>query len=556
MIAHAELADPAVSLRLYAHVIGQEEGQDILYDPYAITYDMQATIVSYVSDPPYTEDGYARWLNVLKGRQGGASTTGALSFYPKVAYGEGVNAVIIADNQKRADALFERVMYAHKKWDESVRVEQRSTHEVRQFTTENNSVMNVLSGHGGAVGIGRSVDYFMGSEIPYWSDAATQFSLIYPAMQNRRHALMMLESTPAPLDEPSAQWWLDKCADAAKGVGRNLYAFFPFWDCKLNVRAWPKSRSMDTEETRLMERYGPHGLTLENLAFRRFTMDNDPEIRRNPDLFGVYFPFDDLTCWVTSGAGVIPYRIVHKHTLDTADENTDGYTEFHPPDPNAVYVIGVDPTGYGVRDHAAFQILEVWDDALIQVASYGSVTDPETFANILFEKGMRYNCAKIVVERNGVGTATLALLIAMKYKNIHYDDAWKPGMHKSNEEAWVSCLVDALLDKLKLYGKDTVRQIIGYRSDRLTERSIKSELLGSKGGKARRSRHHWDKVSALMVACVAAKTMPGRHRSRPIPQNVVLYKDMTWNQIQEYERRAAALASGRSSRPRYVRRRR
>lgn len=556
MISREDLADPAISLRLYAHVVSQETGQDVLYDPFAITHDMQATIVSYVSSPPYTEDGYAKWLDVLKGRQGGASTSAALAIYPKVAYGKGVSAVVIADNRDRADTLFERVMYAHKNWDETVRAKQQNTNEVRQFTTEDGSSMRVLSGHGEAVGIGRSVDYFLGSEMPYWRDASTQFSLITPSMRNRRHALRLLESTPAPLDEPSAQWWMDECRESSKGLSRNLYAFFPFWDCKLNTRAWPKSRAPDNDEIRLLERYGPLGLTLDNLAFRRESFELDPEIRKNPDLFGVYYPFDDLTCWISSGLGVIPYRVIHKHTRDAQPEAANGYTEFQPPDPSAVYVIGVDPTGYGVRDHAAFQILEVWDDALIQVASFGDVTDPETFANLLFEKGMRYNRAKIAVERNGVGAATIALLVAMKYPNMHYDSAFKPGMHKSNEEAWVSTLVDALLDKLKLYGKDTVSQIISYRSDRLTERTVKSELIGSRGGKARRARHHWDKVSALMVACVAAKTMPRRIREKPIPQNVVLYKDMTWNQIQEYERRCAAMQSSGNGRSRYVRRRR
>lgn len=547
------LSNPAVSLRLYGKVVDQETSEVVTYDPTRIARNLQQTIVSYLSDPPLTADSHMRWLTCLGYRQAGKSTCAATSVYPLVAYNEGWDAVLIADKKDRAQYLFDRVMFLHNHWSPEVRTKQISTNETRSLTLENGSKYRVLSGESDAVGIGQSVDVFIGSELPYWANASRQFSLIYPAMINRKRSRMLLESTPAPLSEPSAQWWMDKCRDAQMGRGRDLFAFFPFWDGFLNRRAWPVGQPLSHEEIRLMELYGPQGLAHENLAFRRHVMDSDPEIRRNPDLFGVYYPFDPITCWISSGAGMIPASAVERFRLLMPE--SDGLTIFKEPSAGAQYLIGVDPSGWG-RDHAAFQVLEVWDDSWEQVASFGANVDPNDFAEILEQTGVKYNMARIGVERNGVGAAPIVLLRQSKYPNLHYDQAYKPGVHKSNHDEWVTLLVDALLDKLLLHGDDTVAQIRGYRGDKTVERTIRSELLSTNAGR-RRARHHWDKASALMVACAIAPYMPVRYRPKPKPDNVVMFRDMTWNQLKDYEKvcKAAKATPGGRRRAHYTSRR-
>jgi hypothetical protein len=103
---------------------------------------------------------------------------------------------------------------------------------------------------------------------------------------------------------PSTEWWRDQCRDAKLGMGRWVYAFFPFWDGKLNRRPWPKNSKLTAEEVGLLDRYGHLGLKKENLAFRRLMMETDAEIRRNPDLFKVYYPFDDVSCWIATAGSV------------------------------------------------------------------------------------------------------------------------------------------------------------------------------------------------------------------------------------------------------------
>lgn len=552
------LAKPAISLPRYGKIVDLQTSQIEVFDSTRLTYKCQDTIVGYMSDPPLTDTGETVWVCVLKGRQTGGSTTGALCLYPPVAYQPGVNAGIIADRKKRADYLFDRINLCDKYWPDDIRTPRENTNETRALTTEDGSKLIVMSAESEAVGIGLSLDYLMGSELPFWTDAGTQLSMIQPAMMNRLQSRLMLESTPAPLSEPSGQWWMDHWADAVRAKGRFRGAFFPFWDSKANVRPWPKGSAVTVEELRLLERFGKTdqwghpGLTLENLAFRRWVMDSDAKIRRNPDLFGVFYPFDDVSCWIAQGLGVVPVYALDRHLQHDLHPEEEDYTEFRPPNPDAVYVIGVDPSGYG-RDHAAFQVIEVWDDEWVQVASYGAVTDPNIFAQKLFDTGIRYNKAKICIERNGPGVAQTALLRHMKYPNLHYDGWGKPGVHKSNQEEWLSLLVDALLDKLTLLGRDTVMQTKGYRHDRMNERTMKAEILRP-GNAGRRARHHWDKVSALMVACAVAPSAPRRYKRVEKPGNVLLFQEMTWDQHVEYIKKVESLKLPAKRRIHYRRR--
>lgn len=563
------LGDPAISIPMMGKVFDQSTGDSVLLDPTAITHTLQNTILSYVSNPPRDEFGMARWLTVLKPRQAGASTTAALAFYPRAAYVGGWNHITIADNRERADGLHERIMYCHAEWPEELRSPQKMVTESRNLSFENFSKMRVLSGHSEAVGIGRSVSSMLASEVAFWANAGQQFSMILPSMQNRKNALMLLECTPATLDAPSAEWWRDKCDDASAGRGRDLYCFVPFWDGKLNARPWRKGDRMDNEEIRLMDKYGPAGLELDNLAFRRFVMDSDPQIRRNHELFSVFFPFDDITCWIASGSSAIPPHVMARHALSHSKERKvkfvldDGqvveYEQMEPPRADALYVIGVDPAGYGARDHCAFQVLELWNDEWRQVASFGDVMDPSTFEKMLFKVGILYNQAMIAVERNGVGIACVELLKRDGYPRIYFDHKFKGGIHKASHDAFMAVLLDKLLDKLVILGSVTYKHLCSYKSDKAIERSMTAEIMkpDPDGGK-RRPRHHWDRVSALMIACIAAETAGIRFRRQEVDRtNVVLFQDMTFSQIEAYKAQIEATSGEKKeNRARYTRKKR
>ena len=539
--ALAALGDPAISLRAYASIIDQKTGREHTYDPFAITKRLQETVVSYYSEPPETPFGQTKWLTVLGYRQGGKSLTAELCGYVRSAYTPGHDHVCIADNRDQAEYLHRRIHLTHSRWPEPVRAPTVPNREVRQLTFQHGGKMRVLSGESGAVGIGQSPDSFHGSELPYWRNAGHQFSMIYPSMINRDRSLVLLESTPSPMSEPSAEWWRDQCRDAKMGLGRWVYAFFPFWDGQLNKRQWPKGLALENEEIDLLNRYGPKGLTKENLAFRRLMLETDAEIRRNPDLFKVYYPFDDVSCWISSVGSVFHADLLRKHQNSVLVPWKAPYMEYEEPEAGATYVIGVDPAGYAARDHASFQVLKVYDGEWTQVAAFGDTTDPVVFARKIFEVGSKYNNAMVVVESNGVGVATLALLEDAGYPNLYYEKAYKPGVAATAKSISImlSYLQDALRDELILRDEDTVDQLGSYREDKQTERSAASEILHSGKPGKRRDRHHWDKISALQLACLGARYAPRRYKPTGPPkglENVLLFKDMTYNQVEKYRK--------------------
>lgn len=536
-----QLRRPAWSLPRFGRVMDQKTDEAVAYNPHAITHDMQPTILAYMDEPPRNSLGQTLWLALLGYRQGGKSTAGEVAAYPLAAFTPGWDHVCIADRKFRADYLHRRVHFNHQHWPEAIRPPTRNTHEVRQLSFDERfgGVMRTLSMEMGAVGLGQSPNSFHFSEVPFCRDATTQWSMTYPSMINKDNVRVLFESTPAPADQPSVDFWKDICYDAKAGVGRWIYAFFPFWDGKLNQRPWPKDWVPDLEELKLYDRYHGAGLQWEHLAFRRLTIETDREIRRNPALFNVFYPFDDVSCWAGGVSGVISGHVLDRHRNDIMVPWKGPYMEYEAPEPDAIYVVGVDPTGFGARDHASFQVLKVYEGEWKQVACFADhIGDPVRFTELVVQAAQRYNRAQVVVEANGVGAATLALLERSGYSNVYYEDFGKPGKTTTSKSLpeMLGYLVDALLDDIVIRDLDTLDQLQSYRNDKLVEDSERTEVLRQETGRGKRERHHWDKVSALMMAVVGAREMPRRYKPKPAdekPANVLLFKDMTWEQQQQ-----------------------
>ena len=530
---------PGALLRAYGQIQDQATGMPVAYDPFRITNNLQSTILSYYGKPPKTEHGQTKWLVLLGYRQGGKSLTSELVAYAKTAYTQGLDHVCIADTRERAEYLHKRVHYTHSRWPDALRTKTAATREVRQlsFDEKVGGKMRVMSGESGSVGIGQSPDSFHGSELPFWSDPEGQFSLIYPSMINRDRSLMLLESTPLH----AGDWWHDQCMDAKRGSGRWVYAFFPFWDGKLNVRPWHKGERMTNEEVSLMHRYGDLGLTRENLAFRRFVMNTDVQIRRDPELFRVFYPFDDVSCWITTARAIFRESMLEKHRKRKMEKWSPPYLEYESPEPGAMYVVGVDPAGHAARDHAAFQVLKVYEGEWTQVACFADHSDPIDFTRKMLEVAERFNRALVVIESNGVGAATIALSKQAEYGNLYYEKPYKAGLTSTGKklEEMVGWLQDALMEELIINDDDTFSQLCSYRHDKRTETTVVSEMLKGQIGAKRRSRHHWDKISALQMAIVGARRLPSRSKSTEAPadSNVVMFKDLTWDQLQAYRKK-------------------
>ena len=530
------LRSPAHALPAFGEVHDQKTGRFRKYDPTGITHRLQLELLDYYSNPPRLDTGETVFLTLLGYRQGGKSTSAEFAAYCKAAYNPGWDHVCIADNRDRADYLHKRVHHLHQRWPKQLRSRTLPTRESRQLTFDQlqGGKMRVLSAESGAVGVGQSPDSFHASECHLWSDFHGSMFLINPSLINRQNALVVFEATPW---ERNCAWH-DHYMMASQGSGRHKAIFLPFWDGKLNARPVPNGFQPTNEEIDLLNRYSHLGLQQENLVFRRFIMDTDPEIRRNPEMFGVMYPFDDISCWIASTNAAIPEHALEKHLNSELTEWSGPYKEYEAPEPNAIYAIGVDPTGYAARDHAAFQVLKCWRGEWTQVACFADHVDPLAFTGHLLRAANRYNQALIAVESNGVGQAVLSLLVERGYTNLYYEAKFKPGFtstSKSLDEA-TGWLVDSLLDDLVLNDKDTVQQLQTYKNDKRVEESASSEILRGAASGKRRDRHHWDKVSALILAIVGARYVPKRTKPGQTPEmeNVLFFTKMGYDQREKY----------------------
>jgi len=530
------LRSPAHALAAFGEVHDQKTGRFVKYDPLAITDTLQLSILDYMSNPPRLPTGETKFFTLLGYRQGGKSLTSEYAAYCKAAYIPGWDHVCVADNRDRADYLHKRVHHLHQRWPKQLRSKTLATRESRQLTFDSTQggKMRVLSAEAGAVGVGQSPDSFHASECHLWSDFDGSMFLINPSLINRQNALVIFEATPW---ERNCAWH-EHYVMARGGSGRHEAHFFPFWDGKLNRRPVPSDFQPTNEEVGFLNQYGSQGLRAENLIFRRFIMDTDPEIRRNPEMFGVMYPFDDLSCWISSTNAAIPQHALEKHLKAPLQHWRGPYMEYEPPQPGAIYAIGVDPAGYAARDHASFQILKCWRGEWTQVACFADHVDPLKFTSELIRAGNRYNRALVAVESNGVGQAVLSLLQERGYPNVYCEGRLKPGFtstSKSLDEA-TGWLVDSLLDTLVFNDHDTVQQLQTYKNDKRVEESASAEILRGASSSRRRDRHHWDKVSALLLAIVAARYLPRRDKpGAPVAEsNVVMFTGMSHDDQEKY----------------------
>jgi hypothetical protein len=519
-------------------VMDQATGKVVPYDPYRVSHTLQSSILSYYEDPPRRDTGETKWLTVVAPRQIGKSLCAELSAYFLTSMYGGLDHLCLADNQFRADYLHRRIQLAHNALPPGLRPKTLAHNESRKLSFANGSMMRAASAKQKAVAVGQSPDSLHASELGFWDDPSNQMSLLLPAMINRRESRAVFECTPVTSSEPGFEWWRDHCLAASRGKGRSLYCFVPYWDSKLNARPWPKSQQPSSEELVMLNKYSEQGLTLDNLMFRRLMMDSDPEIRRNPSLFDVFYPSNDVECWLQIGTSIITseHLSAREHRLDAP--NGRDYQEFESYDPEGVYLMGVDPSGYG-QDHSSFVVFRLWADEWLQVAEFSSGdVAPLEFYREMLKTAEKYD-AYVAVERNGVGIGALTFLQERGYRKVMVGKDAKPGFVKTSEELHVNAVIDALLDTLTLRSATLYKQLASYRNDRAQSRG------------SRRSRHHWDLVSALSLVCLMAPQLPMRYR-RAAPNVVPISSAMSLRQKEEW----LAQVSKDSKKPSRRRRRR
>ncbi len=353
---------------------------------------------------------------VLKARQLGITTWIAARFFIATILRPGTVSVLVAQDDRAAQAIFRIVQRFLANLPEPLRAALRTARaNVRQLVfAELDSEYRIESAADVEAGRGLTIHHLHCSEVASWP-------------RDPRDTLASLRAAVAPAGEIVLE-------STAKGAGGCFYDewrrapetgyvqhFFPWWIEPAYVLATTSALELENEERELKEHAG---LSDAQLAFRR-------DVRAQ---FGALAPqefAEDATeCFLASAecvfdlAAVSAAQACAPAPLESRDNGR--LLIWFPPRENATYIMGVDSSGGGASgDYAVAQVI---DRDGTQCAELRAHLPAQELATAVARLAREYNGAHVAVERNNHGHAVIAHLHSGElYQNLFEDKDKKPG---------------------------------------------------------------------------------------------------------------------------------
>lgn len=199
---------------------------------------------------------------ILKGRQQGCSTYVEGRFYWKVTHRRGVRAFILTHLEEASRNIYQIARRFHDNCPLLARP--RTSHDSTREMVFDLLDSGYMVGTARSSGVGRShtLQYFHGSEVAYWPQAAEHFAGVLQAVPDMAGTEIVLESTSAG----ASGFYYDLCRAAMAGENGFCFIFVPwFWQDEYR-KDLPPDFSLTTDEAAIMEL---HGLDLRQMCWRR-----------------------------------------------------------------------------------------------------------------------------------------------------------------------------------------------------------------------------------------------------------------------------------------------
>tara|TARA_R110002072_G_scaffold149868_4_gene297870 strand:+ start:197 stop:2101 length:1905 start_codon:yes stop_codon:yes gene_type:complete len=433
-----------------------------------------------------------RWVLVNKFRQAKITTISVMLLLRDCMYLSGVKGLLIAERQDTAEDIFERILFAYHRLPDDVRVPLAAGRKAgsTQMHFCHGGGIKVLTAGGRSPAIGRSIDRLIITEFgeAQWQRKAA--INIFPTVNKRPNARIILESTPGRGGSHHEQMW----HSALEGKSRFHPLFLKWWQdesCQIET----KGGFTPTEEERdYLSRH--EGLSANGLAFRRSALNT--EFVGDERLFSSKYPSDPYDGWLGAYAPIMPLEILKPMLAGAVTDpplNRFSCREIEPPAPDGRYIVTADPAGFGgTGDQSA---LTVWDAInRREVGFWEDREDPTRFAARLMNVQRRYNNALLVVESNAM--ACIAVLKDKRCRNLLWTSRNHPGWYateKRIQEAEAR-LVQLLRDEeITIRSRGTLHQLMNYDGSR------KKRVKGLDG-----ITHHFDRArTAIMAADVLSR---------------------------------------------------
>jgi len=427
-----------------------------------------------------------RWLLVDKFRQAKITTISVMLLLRDCQYLAGVKGLLIAERQDTAEDIFERILFAYRRLPKAVQMPLAPGRKAgsTQMHFCHGGGIKVLTAGGRSPAIGRSIDRLVITEFgeAQWQRKAA--INIFPTVNKRPNARIILESTPGRAGSHHEQMW----HSALEGRSRFHPLFLKWWkdeSCGIDIGGDFK---LTEEEREYRTRHTD--MTLNNMAFRRSALNT--EFVGDERLFSSKYPSDPYDGWLGAYAPIMPIDVLKPmlaHAIADPSMGRYGAREIEPPRTGAKYIITADPAGFGgTGDKSA---LTIWDAVQRkEVAFWEDREDPTRFASRLMNLQTRYNNALLVVESNAM--ACIAVLKDSSCRNLLWTDRRHPGWYateKRIQEAEAR-LVKLLRDEdLTVRSRGTLHQLVNYDGSR------KKRVRGLDG-----IMHHFDRARTVIMA--------------------------------------------------------
>lgn len=415
------LANPVYWMQTFCTIVNKE-GQKVKFK----LNDEQKELV----------DNLDKYNIVLKSRQLGiTSVSCGLSLYYSINYPNSA-CLLVSYSIDSASMIFDKLKQLYDDLPSAIKLKDIANNR-KELKFENGSKINVCTMGSKEIARGSSIRFCHLSEVGFMKQDFLNKNLLAIEQALLPDGKIILESTANGMNEFSNIWGKAENHE-------NLYKpfFFGWIDDKvmfaqeykqfaaryLEIHGEPLTyEQLDPEE----KEYFNMGATLEQLTWRRIKIKNSSE-----EKFRQEFPATPMEAFITSGVNIFnTKKIVDIYNRVSRLKNlgNDAIYNMPPtlkpynrnylkiwdaPESKTKYVIGVDASeGVG----ADFNVIHVYSADLVQVAEFRSnKTAPHEVAKVVYELGVWYNMALIVVEKASGGHIVLdRLRNTYGYKNLY-----------------------------------------------------------------------------------------------------------------------------------------
>lgn len=200
---------------------------------------------------------------ILKGRQQGVSTYVGGRFYHKASHRKGVRVFILTHDDSATSNLFDMTQRYHDNCPDMVRPATGAANAKELYFSGLDSGYKVGTAGNKAVGRSSTIQYFHGSEVAFWPNAAEHAAGVMQAIPDADGTEQILESTAFGMGNLFHTMWMA----AESGKSDFIAIFVPWFWSEEYRKELPPGFELTSEERQYQD---AHKLDDEQICWRRY----------------------------------------------------------------------------------------------------------------------------------------------------------------------------------------------------------------------------------------------------------------------------------------------